>query len=402
MAILEREMPLEEMKKRASNNKCSCGGNLAVAWGGSFGHNCYILRCCENIDHSDFTRPVKISNYDLPGYNMPGTSHKKEKELTTRIGEEKTKALVRAAGGNILSTLTEKAARSMAEILWPEAIQSRSGQNAIAKLALICRDYGLNPAMDHVFLIKFKDQWAVVRGIKASRLISARDKSYGYIDDTPRVMTEAEQTKIFGEVDKLNLCTICKLKDKDGNVFTGYGKWPLSVNPYGTEKGNSKFNMSCIRGERQALDKMNPGSMPAIDVVDENYMPMGKVIVTEEGAKVDTQTGEIKDETIEGQFVESSSEAPSVVQPPQDTTLTGEVPTSAKVEAQAEVKDETPLTNDQLVELEKLLKDANLTNAELANYAKGKDKGWKFNAWKDLHCWQYVELKNYLEKAAGK
>jgi hypothetical protein len=297
-----------------------CGGGMSLFWGGAWKIESYVIGCVTNREHKGIARPAKMSNYDLPGYNMPGVNRRREKELTMKIGDEKTKALVRAAGGNVMATLTENAAKSMAAILYPEAIKSESGKNAIAKLALICRDYGLNPAMDHVFLIKYDhydgkgenrrktgEDWVVVRGIKASRLISGRDKCYGYIDDTPRIMTEDEQKRIFGEVDTLNLVTICKLKDRDGNLFTGYGKYPFASTPKGMDKGNTKFNMSAIRAERQALDKLNPGAMPAIDVVDETYMTPNKVVVPEVG-KVDKETGEITEEppATEGEFTEAS------------------------------------------------------------------------------------------------
>lgn len=324
-------MSHDEMKQKAKRGYLcgECGASLSVAWGGYYGVNSYILRCTNNVEHNGLTKPATINNYDLPGYNMPGMSNRKEKELVTKYGEETSKALVRAAGGNALSTLTEKSATAMINILWPDAVKSQSGRNAIAKAALICRDYGLNPAMDHLFLIPYnkkdKDgniigvEWSVVRGIKASRLICGRDKSYGYIDDTPRIMSAAEQTKIYGEVDTESIVAICKLKDKDGNVFTGYGKWPLyrvwkdkkyDNSPQGAEKGNSKFNMACVRAERQALDKLNPGSMPAIDVVDENYVQKPSVVITEAGDKVNVVTGEVqetlKSEEVEGIFEEEA------------------------------------------------------------------------------------------------
>jgi hypothetical protein len=314
MVVPIKEEDLEIYKKK--NLVCTtCGAKVTISWGGSCGHNCYVLRCANSTYHSEFMRPYETNASDLPGYNMPGISRNKEKELTTKHGEEATKALARIAGGNVMSTLTENQASRMAMILWPDAYKSQSGKNAIAKLALICRDYGLNPAMDHVFLVPFNKknkqgeiigvEWSVVRGIKASRLICGRERSYGYIDDTPRKMTDEEQTRIFGEVDADSLVAICKLKDKDGNVFTGYGKWALWKNygekrypnePQGTEKGNSKFNMACIRAERQALDKLNPGSMPAIDVVDEAYMPFHRTVIIPDGTKVNEDTGEILEE----------------------------------------------------------------------------------------------------------
>ncbi len=320
----------EKMEKTAKTHKCQCGGNLLVAW--SADHNCYMLRCGNNLEHSDFIKPATINNYDLPGYNMPGVMRKKEKELVTKYGEEKTKALARIAGGNVMAVLTENQASRMFTILYPDAAKNPSGQAAIIKGSLICRDYGLNPAMDHLFLVCYQkwnkghtqvvgETWSVVTGIKAKRLICGRDRSYGYFDNTPRIMTPDEQMKIYGEVDEESVVTICLLKDKDGNIFPGYGKWPkyktyadgtkYPNEPLGKEKGNSMFNQSCIRGEGQSLSKLNPGAMPAIDVVDENYIPTNKVVITEDNLKVDAATGETIDEPptepLEGEFTEKAA-----------------------------------------------------------------------------------------------
>jgi hypothetical protein len=59
MPITEAEMPYEDMKKSADTHRCACGGRLNIAWGGSFGYDCYILRCSENIEHKTITRHSK-------------------------------------------------------------------------------------------------------------------------------------------------------------------------------------------------------------------------------------------------------------------------------------------------------------------------------------------------------
>lgn len=281
------------MRKAEKTHKCAeCGGNLLTSWI----NGAYKLRCANSLEHTGIIRPFTPSVYDLPGYNMPGVMKTKEKELLQKYGTEKTKQIIRIGGGNPIATLTQKGATEMLSTFYPEAVKCQSGQAAIIKGALICRDYGLNPAMDHIFLIKYDryenkgnqrhkvgEDWSVVRGIKASRLICAREKSYGYIDNTPRIMTEDEQIGIYGEVDKTHLVTVCKLKDKDGNEYPGYGRWPKDTEPKGVNKGNSKFNMSCIRAERQALDKLNPGAMPAdVDVVDERFIEKPSITVETE------------------------------------------------------------------------------------------------------------------------
>jgi hypothetical protein len=387
MSLLESpELTHEEMQKRARRDTCQCGGNLTVAW--SAKDNCYILRCAESLEHSDFVRPHKIKNYDLPGYNMPGVSRRKEKEMMKVYGEEKTKAMVRAAGGNIIATLTQKGAADMLAVLYPKASASPSGKAAIVKAALVCRDYGLNPAMDHLFLIEFGGAWAVVRGIKASRLICGREKSYGYIDDTPRIMTTDEQMRIYGEVDDKSLVTICKLKDRDGNTFSGYGKWPKNTKPYGTEKGNSMFNMSAIRAERQALDKLNPGAMPAdVDVVDERFVEHpSKVTVTE----VEPEAKRLEEAAEEP--------IPAEDEPVEDTGPFEPPPMPPPAPA---VKNESPVTKELTNQIYALLKNANISLPEMGERIRKELKFEGISALKDLKMWQADEVKQYLKKATG-
>jgi len=113
-------------------------------------------------------------------------------------------------------------------------------------------------------------------------------------------MNEAEQVKTFGEMDKANLWAITILRDKHGNSARGYGSWPKSESPYGTEKGNSKFNMAATRSERQALDRLFPDTLPAgIEVADEAY--------------IDVETGEIV-EREPPKELEQVSDSPEVEQ----------------------------------------------------------------------------------------
>jgi hypothetical protein len=392
MPLLESpELTHEEMQRRARRDTCQCGGNLTVAWW-PVGNGCYMLRCSNNIEHSEFINPHKIKNYELPGYNMPGVSRRKEKEMMKVYGEEKTKAMVRAAGGNIIATLTQKGAADMLAVLYPKASASPSGKAAIVKAALVCRDYGLNPAMDHLFLIEFGGAWAVVRGIKASRLICGREKSYGYIDDTPRIMTTDEQIRIYGEVDDKSLVTICKLKDRDGNTFSGYGKWPKATKPYGTEKGNSMFNMSTIRAERQALDKLNPGAMPAdVDVVDERFVEHpSKVTVSE----VEPETKQIP-ETMPDVAGESCDEAFEKLE------SAGKQGTIAEKERQDA---ETLITYPEATEAPAKVTEAQLailTTVHSKVVAKIKENKWDIHRLADLTEAQAAQLLNDLLPKKG-
>lgn len=147
----------------------------------------------------------------------------------------------------------------------------------IEKAGIVCATYGLNPLLGQVFLLKYhnaktnKDDWKMVLGIKANRQIAQLHHSYGYADG-PRVMTEAEQMTIFGEVLTDRYTAITVIKDKNGNLYPGYGTWLKADDVRGNDKGNTKLNMAFIRSERQALDKMAPGEQPdSIDVVDGAY-----------------------------------------------------------------------------------------------------------------------------------
>ena len=170
----------------------------------------------------------------------------------------------------------------------------------VYKAAMLCQDYGLHPLMKHVYLVKYKgkegDNWATVLGIGATRLMMSRMGSFSYTDDTPRIMSDEEQVRIFGKVDKANIVAITRLKTKDGLEAQGYGKYPATGGYLmGEDKGNSRENMAFIRSERNAFGRLFPDAkMPSVEVVDEQYMetPSGTV---------DKETGEI----VEGEFSES-------------------------------------------------------------------------------------------------
>lgn len=190
--------------------------------------------------------------------------------------------------------LTQKQAAYLLKTIWPKAPDAE-----IIKAALICRQYGLNPLMKHIFLIPFENRktgettWSIVLAISATRLI-ARQKGmvYSYIDG-PRVMTEDEQTTIFGQVEKDKIWAIVKVQDGKGNQYPGYGFWDLNSHPYGNDKGNTQRNMAFIRAERNALNKMAPGELPDVDVVDEDYIQTDvKNAITQGKAEFNNQVSE--------------------------------------------------------------------------------------------------------------
>ena len=187
-------------------------------------------------------------------------------------GLEKARQLSKYQG---VTSLTRDQAMEIMSTIWPDAPQADK-----LAAAMLCATYGLNPLANHIFLIKFhnkrlnRDDWARVWGIRAKRLLASRKGGYSYLDMSPRLMTEAEQIKVWGEVDKLNLCFVTHLKDmKTGAEVYGYGKWSKAENAYGSDKGNSQANMASIRSESQAIDRLRPAEMPSgFTIADEDYI----------------------------------------------------------------------------------------------------------------------------------
>lgn len=204
------------------------------------------------------------------------------------LGQAKTTKLIKYQG---VVSLTKVQAMEILMTIWPDAPEME-----VLKAAMVCHQYGLNPLMKHVFLIPFKrrekgiivgEDWVTVIGIKANRLIAHRCGDFSYLDDTPRVMTEDEQKRIFGSVDSTKIWAITQLRDAKGNEAPGYGFWPLSETPHGAEKGNTKTNMAFIRSERNAMDRLFAGEMPqGVEVIDEDYVQPSTLISPAGGKKI--------------------------------------------------------------------------------------------------------------------
>ena len=209
------------------------------------------------------------------------------------------------------SAILDKAeAREILMTIWPDAPETE-----LVKAALLCKQYGLNPLMKHLYLVGYKSHdgmtWSIQIGIGATRMIARRSGAYAYEDDSPRLMTEVEQIKIMGAVDKNRFWAITKLRGKDGMTAQGYGNWPKDTAVKGADKGNTPQNMAFIRSERAALDKLFPEKLPAgMEVVASEYQETPQVI--------DTDTGEIT----EGQSepVKLVVERPVKTEPPTTTT----------------------------------------------------------------------------------
>lgn len=252
------------LKKLRLTHVCSdCGGKL-VPFFDLAQHLPYLI--CEAHPEAGIGKPHRREDNSYEG------GLRQMVEAENRYGIDKTRQLAKYQG---VTSLTRSEAMEILETIWPEAPMPDK-----LAAAILCSSYGLNPLANHVFLIPFKERetgeitWARVWGIKAKRLLASRRGGYSYLDMSPRLMTEDEQIKVWGEVDQVNLCYITHLKDMlTGGEVYGYGKWAKNKQPKGTDKGNSQANMASIRSESQALDRLRPAEMAtSFTVADENYI----------------------------------------------------------------------------------------------------------------------------------
>ena len=269
----------ENLAKIRWNNVCSeCGRQLSIYLGAE--KKIYIA--CSGQVHEGIVREYKPQAIDYE------SNIRRELELEQKVGTKGTQALAIPKHGH----LTQPQAMHILKLVYPKA-----PDDEIIRCAILCRDFGLHPLMKEVYLIPFKeksgkDNYTTVLGINATRKLMALRGTYSYFDDTPRLMTEEEQKRIFGEVDKVNIVAITKLRTKDGLEAPGYGRWPKSKDPYGIDKGNTKANMAFIRSERNAFGRLSPDALPPnVEVIDDAYIKVPDI------GKVDTFTGEITEST---------------------------------------------------------------------------------------------------------
>lgn len=292
--IYEHESTSREnlLELRKQNICAICGGDLDVFLNVNIGKAFLACRDWRRTQHEGIMRVAEPKGIET--LNIPT----RREMMVEQLGEEKATQLERYEG---VVSLTRVQAMEILKTIWPLAPEVE-----VLKAAIICHQYGLNPLLKHIFLIPFKkrkegkvvgEDWAVVQGISSNRLIARRRHNYSYLDLTPRWMTEEEQEKINGEVDDTKIWAITKLKDMGtGAEAIGVGSWPIDEVPYGTEKGNTKLNMACIRSEREALDRLYPADMPhGVEVMEEKYIDTNYTLVAKPlkgGGKIDEPAGE--------------------------------------------------------------------------------------------------------------
>lgn len=280
----------QQADKRRHGFKCAECGEFCTFWQESGTGKTYIA--CHRHDVNKHEGVGKI--YLPPSRQI---ERYRSEEMVQQCG-----SVVAISKYEGVVSLNKSMALEILEALWPEAPASEK-----SRAALLCATQQLNPLMKHVYLIPFNkgkpnETWTTAIGIQAKRLMASRRGSFSYIDDSPRIMTEAEQIKRFGEVKQNKLVSITKLKDPvTGAEVVGYGEWPKTKEPYGIDMGNDKYNMVFIRSESQALNRLRPGDMP------QNVMVMDEAIA-ESASKRGLNPGDIEGEYVEVPAAEPATE----------------------------------------------------------------------------------------------
>jgi len=271
-----------------------CGAGLALAWGGYWGINGYVIKCTKDINHSQIARPASLGPYDIPGFNLFNLKGRR-KEMEQKYGPEKTKVLAKYVG---TGAITKAIATEIVETLWGEAPPIEK-----TKAILLCQTYQLNPLMKHIYLVGYKRRdrngnyeedrqgnlvldWSMQIGIGATRLMAQRKHNYSYLDLTPRKATKDEVDAILGDTaDPNSIYGFVHLRDVDtGAEAFGLRGIPKNERIKGEEKGNTHLNMACVRAERLALDRQYPGDMPqGVEVVDERFVETDYRVLDETG-----------------------------------------------------------------------------------------------------------------------
>ncbi len=326
---------------------------------------------CSTPEHEGIKRAYKPQSTDYE------SNIRREHEMEQKIGAEETRVVAAIPKHG---QLTQPEAEHILSLVYPGV-----PKDEIIRCAILCRDFGLHPLMKEVYIIQFGKNWVTVLGINATRKLMAQRGTYSYIDDTPRIMTEDEQKRIFGYVDDKNIVAITKLRTKDGLEAPGYGRWPKDANPYGMDKGNTQANMAFIRSERNAFGRLSPDALPeGIEVVDEAYVEVPDI------GHVNKETGEIA----EGVF-EEVKEKPKTK--PKDKAELND-PLEPPTETPA--LDETPINDEQLENLVKMMNETGVAYTDLGKFCN-KERGWNIRDFKkELKAWQYDIIMEAFKRGA--
>jgi hypothetical protein len=381
----------ELAEKLVRTNVCAeCGRRLYIYLDMSKpDHPMYVG--CSTAEHEGIAKEYQPTRFQKEGLDSL-TLKAKEETMSQEHGERMTTAISKS-GLPLSGALTKTQAMELLKLVYPNVPEPE-----IIRTAMLCRDFGLHPLMKEVYIIPFgqgdKRTWSTVLGINATRKIMARMGSFSYIDNTPRVMTEQEQKDIFGEVYKDRICAITKLETKGGLKAQGYGHYLLDDTPYGMDKGNTRANMAFIRSERQASSRLFPDAIPQeIEVIDEAYVE-GVGLVNQRTGQIIEGVGKVVAE-------ETKSSLETAVEPvAEERPRIGSAEyaaSPARTDLNPEQKDETPITDEEILELGGVAQKNNMMMADIVKWCI-KDKGWAVKKLGDLKKWQFDIIIDAFEQ----
>jgi len=309
-----------EQAKIIEKCRCAiCHSSLVIAHGGFYGYNGDVIKCGLYPEHDGFETYGTIDQVRerleragadpeyIEGFIATFYPGRKLKEMA-----EEGKNVTAIAKYQGAVALNREQAKEVLQACWPNAPEAE-----VLRAAILCQTYQLNPLMNHVHLVGYKNKegdmvYSTMIGISATRLCASRRGKYSYVNDTPRVMTTEEQEARLGEADDSKIWVIVQLRDtKTSAEVTGIGNWTKATTPKGTDKGNSKFNMASIRAERQALDRLYPSEMPIGEVFDERYAdaPQEEDASVIEGEATDVTPEKIAEDKQEAAMIEAEAQA---------------------------------------------------------------------------------------------
>ncbi len=266
--ITEETLPYEEMKRvKAQGYLCrECQGGIAVAWGGSFGVNGWILRCVKDINHTGITRHnLKTEHQQRREYSMDSTALTKmtETQMMERV--------------------------NMARFPQDLTVQDKK---LLAQAAI---SYGFDPLMGEISIYQGRPFVSIDGRYRKAQETEKLDG----VETRPATKQEREDWQI-PEGDYFFRSEVY-LKGAS-RPFTGWGRVYLAETIGGKgfkpiEKNPQR--MAEKRAEAQALRKAFHIPLPSFEDIG---MP--------DYENVDTNTGEIKEpgQVIEGEVIEHSEE----------------------------------------------------------------------------------------------
>ena len=303
-------MPSKEREKKRKSNVCAECGEWLSLWLDAERREYLACHRHNFNEHEGIAR--EASQYQQKG--MEALTIKARRDILDKeFGTEATTALEKYQG---VVSLTKIQAREVLATLWPGAEKASPAE--YFKAMMLCTQYGLNPLMKHLFLVPFWNEkrkiyeHVCIQGITSNRLIASRKHHWTFLDDTPRVGSEAEETKHYGEVNPDILRCIVKMRDVEtGAEVTAWGEWAkwkinkqgqkVPNQPKGVDKGNSLINMGCIRAERKGLDMLYPADVPPgdIPVADEHFIDGEARVLPDDAEEVEDTYQESEPPVIE-------------------------------------------------------------------------------------------------------